>query len=380
MQASDNSLVASGGLHYSGGVTILEKVSLAQYTTLVVGGPARWFVETGDEEEMLAAVRFARAQGVGCFILGGGSNLLVSDEGFNGVVVRVVNDTLAIHALKASGAFLVEADAGVEWDAVVRAAVEKNAAGIECLAGIPGSVGGTPVQNVGAYGQEVASAIYQVHAIDLEAERRIRFSQEECGFGYRRSIFNTTHKGRYAITHVQYHLNLDQRPHLAYRDVQQYFAERGVAHPTLAETAAAVREIRARKGMLLVAGDTDSHSAGSFFKNPVVTVDALARLAAIAGCRVADVPQFPAGWGYAAEDCVVKLSAAWLIELAGFQKGFAMGRAGLSTKHVLAIVNRGGATAAEIVALRDAVIEGVRVRTGVRLEQEPVLLGFAAAG
>ena len=359
------------------GVTILENVSLAQYTTLGVGGAARWFVETGDEEEMLAAVRFARAQGVGCFILGGGSNLLVSDEGFDGVVVRVVNDSLAIHALKDSGAALVEADAGVEWDAVVRAAVEKNAAGIECLAGIPGSVGGTPVQNVGAYGQEVASSIYQVHAIDLAAERRVRFSQEECGFGYRQSIFNTTHKGRYAITHVQYHLNLGQRPHLEYRDVQQYFAERGVARPTLAQTAAAVREIRARKGMLLVAGDADSRSAGSFFKNPVVEVKEVARLAAIAGCRAADVPQFPAGWGYAAEDCMVKLSAAWLMELAGFKKGFAMGRAGLSTKHVLAIVNRGGATAGEIVALRDAVIEGVRARTGIRLEQEPMLLGFA---
>ena len=360
-------------------MTILEDVSLAQYTTLGVGGPARWFVETGDEEEMLATVRFARAEGVPCFVLGGGSNLLVSDEGFNGVVLRVANDTLAIHTLKDSGAVLVEADAGVEWDAVVRAAVEKNAAGIECLAGIPGSVGGTPVQNVGAYGQEVASAIYQVHAIDLEAERRVRFSQEECGFAYRRSIFNTTHKGRYVITHVQYHLNIGQRPHIEYCDVKTTFEQHGVSRPTLAETAAAVREIRARKGMLLAAGDADSRSAGSFFKNPVVAVDELSRLAAIAGCRVADVPQFPAGWGYEPEDCVVKLSAAWLIELAGFDKGFAMGRAGLSTKHVLAIVNRGGATAAEIVALRDAVIEGVRARTAIRLEQEPVLLGFAEA-
>ena len=178
---------------------------------------------------------------------------------------------------------------------------------------------------------------------------------------------------------MEYRLTIGGKPLLEYRDVKNYFAERGVARPTLAQTAAAVREIRARKGMLLVADDADSRSAGSFFKNPVVRVEELARLAAIAGCRVADVPQFPAGWGYAAEDCVVKLSAAWLIELAGFQKGFAMGRAGLSTKHVLAIVNRGGATAGEIVALRDAVIEGVRARTGVRLEQEPVLLGFAAA-
>ena len=374
-----NLLAAIGGLLYSGGVTILENVALAQYTTLGVGGAARWFVETGDEEEILAAVRFARAQGVGCFILGGGSNLLVSDEGFNGVVVRVAGGALQ-WAEAGDGTASLTAGAGAEWDAVVRLAVEKNGAGVECLAGIPGSVGGTPVQNVGAYGQEVSQTIVRVRALDLAAEKAVDLAAAECGFGYRRSLFNTTGRGRYAITRVEYRLAIGGKPLLEYRDVKQYFAERGVARPTLAETAAAVREIRVRKGMLLVADDADSRSAGSFFKNPVVTVDVLARLAATAGCRVADVPQFPAGWGYATEDCVVKLSAAWLIELAGFQKGFAMGRAGLSSKHVLAIVNRGGATAAEIVALRDAVIEGVLARTGVRLEQEPVLLGFAAAG
>ena len=360
-------------------MTIHENVSLAQFTTLGVGGAARWFAETGDEQEMLAAVRFARARCVPCFILGGGSNLLVSDEGFAGVVVRVAGGALE-WAEAGDGMGRITASAGAEWDAVVRLAVEKNGAGVECLAGIPGSVGGTPVQNVGAYGQEVAQTIVRVRALDLVAENAVDLTAAECGFGYRRSIFNSTEKGRYAITRVDYRLAIGGKPLLEYRDVKNFFAERGVARPTLVETAAAVREIRARKGMLLVADDADSRSAGSFFKNPVVTVDALARLAATAGCRVADVPQFPAGWGFAAEDCVVKLSAAWLIELAGFQKGFAMGRAGLSTKHVLAIVNRGGATAAEIVALRDTVIEGVLARTGVRLEQEPVLLGFATAG
>ena len=357
-------------------MTIQENVGLAQYTTLGVGGAARWFVETGDEEEILAAVRLARAQGVGCFLLGGGSNLLVSDEGFDGVVVRLTGEGPRWEDT-GDGSGRITASAGAEWESVVRLAVENNGAGVECLAGIPGSVGGTPVQNVGAYGQEVAQTIVGVRALDLATEKAGELTVAECGFGYRRSIFNSTEKGRYAITRVEYRLAIGGKPLLKYRDVKNYFVERGVAKPTLAETAAAVREIRARKGMLLVADDADSHSAGSFFTNPVVMVDVLARLAAIAGCRVADVPQFPSGWGYAAEDCVVKLSAAWLIELAGFGKGFAMGRAGLSTKHVLAIVNRGGATAAEIVALRDAVIEGVRARTGIRLEQEPVLLGFA---
>jgi len=364
-------------LLYSGGVTILENVALAQYTTLGVGGAARWFVETGDEEEILAAVRFARARGVECFLLGGGSNLLVSDEGFNGVVVRVARGALA-WAETGDGTASITAGAGTEWDAVVRLAVEMNGAGVECLAGIPGSVGGAPVQNVGAYGQEVSHSIVRVRALDLIAETAVDLTAAECGFGYRRSIFNSTERGRYAITRVEYRLAIGGKPLLEYRDVKQYFAERGVARPTLAQTATAVREIRARKGMLLSAGDADSRSAGSFFKNPVVEVKEVARLAAIAGCRSADVPQFPAGWGYEPEDCVVKLSAAWLIELAGFGKGFAMGQAGLSTKHVLAIVNLGGATATEIVALRDTVIEGVRARTAIRLEQEPVLLGFAA--
>ena len=251
-------------------MTIQENVSLAQYTTLGVGGAARWFVETGDEEEILSAVRFARAQGVGCFILGGGSNLLVSDEGFDGVVVRVAGGGAALGGGgRRDGAALQQAR-GPSGTPVVRLAVEKNGAGVECLAGIPGSVGGTPVQNVGAYGQEVAQTIVRVRALDLAAEKGVDLTAAECGFGYRRSIFNTTERGRYAITRVEYRLAIGGKPLLEYRDVKNYFAERGVARPTLVETAAAVREIRARKGMLLVADDADSRSAGSFFKNPVV--------------------------------------------------------------------------------------------------------------
>ena len=366
------------GLHYSRGVMILEQVPLAQYTTLGVGGPARWFVETSREAEMLAAVRFARLRRVPYFILGGGSNLLVSDEGFPGVVIRITGTGSEWSDEGAGGGFArITVDAGAGWDSVVRLAVERNCAGIECLAGIPGSVGGTPVQNVGAYGQEVSRTIVSVRALDLEAEKVVHFSAADCGFTYRRSIFNTTHKGRYAITHVQYELKLDEPPHLAYRDVKQYFVERGIAQPTLAETAAAVRIIRARKGMVLAADDPDSRSAGSFFKNPVVAVATVPSLAAIAGCRVDEVPQYPPGAGFAPEGERVKISAAWLMELAGFRKGSSMGHPGLSSKHVLAIVNRGGSTAAEIVALRDAVIQGVFAHTAVRLEQEPVMLGFA---
>jgi UDP-N-acetylmuramate dehydrogenase len=355
-------------------VDIQENIPLAPYTTLNVGGAARWFVETGDPAEMLEAVRFARAQQVPFFILGGGSNLLVSDQGFSGLVLHVSSTRLPeLHRQNGEGRIV--ADAGVEWDSVVRLAVEHNCAGIECLAGIPGSVGGTPVQNVGAYGQEVSRTISLVHALDLDAMRPVTLSPAECGFAYRRSIFNTTHKGRCAITSVEYSLQLDQPPSLEYRDVKRYFAERAIAHPSLAETADAVRLIRARKGMLLAEDDNDSRSAGSFFKNPIVPAAKVPGLAAIADCHPDEVPQFPAGSDYSPVDAMVKLSAAWLIELAGFRKGFTMGSAGISTKHVLAIINRGGASASEIIALRDAIITGVQAKTAIRLEQEPVMLG-----
>ncbi len=355
---------------------LLENFPLARYTTLGVGGPARWLIETGAEDEILAAVRFAREQGVPYFILGGGSNLLVSDKGFPGVVVRIADGDAAHLSEERDGFATLTANAGADWDSVVSLAVGKNCEGIECLAGIPGSVGGTPVQNVGAYGQEVANSIAGVRALDLTAEKAVDLAPGECGFSYRRSIFNTTHVGRYAITRVTYALRPGAAPHLEYRDVKLYFAERGIPNPTLAETADAIRIIRARKGMLLDPDDADSHSAGSFFKNPIVPASTVSRLATIAGCVAEEVPQFSAGPGYAPKDKQVKLPAAWLIELAGFHKGFRMGRAGLSTKHVLAIVNRGGATAAEIVALRDAIVLAVQVRTGIKLQQEPVLLGF----
>jgi UDP-N-acetylmuramate dehydrogenase len=361
-------------------VTLLEDVPLAPYTTLGVGGPARWFTETAIEAEVLAAVRFARAQRVPYFILGGGSNLLVSDEGFPGVVIRIA---AAVPELLAPSQ--ISAPAGADWDSVVRLAVDHNLAGIECLAGIPGTVGGTPVQNVGAYGQEVSHSIASVRAIDLVAEKLVHLTPAECAFAYRRSIFNTTHRGRYAITRVTYSLKRDAPPHLEYRDLKQFFAELALTHPTLArptlgQTADAVRAIRARKGMVLDPADPDTRSAGSFFKNPTVPLATLPHLAALTNTALDDIPQYPSGPALAPAPSpanpTVKLSAAWLLERAGFHKGFTLSRAGLSTKHVLAIVNRGGATASEIVALRDTILHEVHARFSIHLEQEPVPLGF----
>ncbi len=344
-------------------MNILENVALAEWTTLGVGGPARWFCETGTEGEVVDAVEFARARGLPLFVLGGGSNLLVGDAGFDGLVLRI-----ALRGVRESlegRSVLLTSAAGEPWDDVVRHAVERGYAGMECLAGIPGDVGGTPVQNVGAYGQEVAETIVRVRAFDLETGAFVELDHAACGFGYRKSLFNTTARGRYIVTAVTYRLTVGGAPALKYADLLRHFAGR-VGTPALREVYDAVRAIRAEKGMLAGQGGEDSRSAGSFFKNPVVDEETLGGIAEAAGVGYESVPRWPAGEGR------VKLAAAWLVERAGFQKGFRIGRAGISTRHTLALVNLGGATAAEVMALRDAVVQGVESRFGVRLEQEPV--------
>ena len=336
-----------------------EQVVLASKTTLGVGGPARWYAEVESEEALVEAVRFARNRGLPLFVLGGGSNLLVSDQGFPGLVVHI-----AMRGIAQEGR-LFQVAAGESWDEFVSRAVGLNFGGIECLAGIPGTVGGTPVQNVGAYGQEVSSTIEQVRVLDLKDLQFVELPASACGFAYRRSIFNSTQRGRSIVTRVDYRLEMNAQPCLAYADLQRRFRD-APAPPSLAATAAAVREIRHGKGMLLVEGEPDCRSAGSFFKNPVVPQ---AAFDAIASQRTAPPPSYPAQPGF------VKIPAAWLLEQAGFHKGLAMGRAGISSRHTLALINRGGATATEIAALRDRIIAGVSEKFGIRLEPEPVWLG-----
>jgi UDP-N-acetylmuramate dehydrogenase len=292
-------------------------------------------------------------------VLGGGSNLLVSDEGFPGLVLRV-----ATKGIEQQGNIFRVA-AGEDWDSFVSLAIERSFGGIECLAGIPGSVGGTPVQNVGAYGQEVSTSIASVRVLNLNHLTFGELPAATCGFAYRQSIFNSTHKDRFVVTRVDYKLRTKAFPVLSYPDLKRHFQGRKDT-PSLAEAAAAVREIRHEKGMLLVPGDPDCRSAGSFFKNPVI---AQKRYDDIAAKSSAAVPSYPATRG------LVKIPAAWLVEHAGFPKGFAMGAAGLSSRHALALINRGGATAAEILALRDFIVTTVEKRFGIRLEQEPVWLG-----
>jgi len=343
-----------------------ENQPLAPFTTLGIGGPARWFGEAASEEEIAAASGWAREQGIRLFVLGGGSNLLVSDAGFDGLVLRVGLRGIAVDiAPDDPGRRVYQAAAGEDWDGFVDRAVQDNCAGIECLAGIPGTVGGTPVQNVGAYGQEVASVIERVRTFDLERHDFQEFSSAECGFAYRRSRFNSTDRGRYIVTRVDYRLTLGGAPTLRYADLQRAFPEG--TKPSLAEVAAAVRRIRLSKGMLLVDGDPDCRSAGSFFKNPAVSE---AQVRQIAAALAKEPPRFPAGPGQ------VKLPAAWLIEQAGFTKGYAVGRAGISSRHTLALVNRGQATAGEILALAGQIAAAVQTRFGIALEIEPVQVGF----
>jgi len=343
---------------------IQQNVALAPLTTLGVGGCARFFVEAetvGDVEE---AVGFARGRELPLFVLGGGSNLLVSDRGWDGLVLQV-----GILGIEEQSGTTFDVGAGVDWDELVAHCVARNFGGIECLSGIPGSVGGTPVQNVGAYGQEVSETIVSVLAFDLGENCVRELKAAECGFSYRSSIFNTSQRGRYIILRVTYQLFPDVKPSLRYGDLQKYFAGRdGV--PSLSEVREAVRTIRASKGMLISAGDPDSRSAGSFFKNPVLSTAQHGELVRQAGERRLEVPSYPA----LAQQR--KVSAAWLVENSGFRKGYAKGNAGISTKHALAIVSRSGATAADIVALKDEIQERVELNWGIRLEPEPVFVGF----
>lgn len=350
---------------------VQEQVSLAPYTTFRIGGPARYLCEVASEAELLEAIKFARRHSLKIFVLGGGSNLLVGDEGFDGLVIHIaIADPIESVA---DGQFVhYTATAGTGWNDFVLSVCEQGISGIECLAGIPGSVGGTPVQNVGAYGQEVASTIITVRAFDLEAMAFVTLSHQQCGFAYRHSIFNTTQRGRYIVTTVTFRFDRDAKPNLSYADLQRHFAGWDAARPapTPLDVYHAVRAIRHGKGMLIVEGEADCRSAGSFFKNPIVAPSTLDQIAANLKIAASEIPHWPA------PDGQIKLPAAWLLERAGFTKGFVLGHAGISSRHTLALINRGHATAADMIALRDSIRVEVQARFGIQLEQEPVQLGL----
>jgi UDP-N-acetylmuramate dehydrogenase len=348
-------------------IEIRENVPLAPLTTLGVGGAARFFVKAQSVAEVEQAVAFARSRKLDLFVLGGGSNLVVSDCGFHGLVLQIAIE--GIGESQKPGRVSIDVGAGVNWDAFVASCIARGYGGVECLSGIPGSVGGTPVQNVGAYGQEVSETIVSVLTYDLAEERVRELAKSECGFSYRTSIFNSTQRGRYVILRVTYELNLGAEPKLSYADLRKHFAGRN-GKPTLSEVRDAVLTIRASKGMVLSPGDPDSRSAGSFFKNPVLSAKQYEELANRAAARGLKVPSYPALSQQS------KVSAAWLVENSGFHKRYQKGAVGISTKHALAIVNRGEATAADVIALRDEIQAKVEQIWGIALQPEPVFVGF----
>lgn len=336
-----------------------------------VGGAARFFAAATSVEELREALAWAKQKSLPLFVLGGGSNLVFADSGWPGLVLKV--DLKGIEFQEDGGIVRLLAGAGEEWDTAVSRSVAQGCAGLETLSGIPGSVGGTPVQNVGAYGAEVSTAIASVEALEIASGELCRFANCECGFAYRASRFNREDKNRYIITRVVYALRAGGEPRLEYAELQRYFAEgagRGSA-VSLASVRAAVLAIRRRKSMVYDPDDLDSHSSGSFFKNPVVAPEIAEKVRLWAEARGLRAPIYPAADGAAA-----KLSAAWLIEQSGVSKGFTMGAVAVSSKHALALTNRGGASAAGLMALKEHVQASVRQAFGIELQVEPVLAGF----
>ncbi|HEX6177723.1 MAG TPA: UDP-N-acetylmuramate dehydrogenase [Thermoanaerobaculia bacterium] len=340
-------------------MTPRENVPLAPFTTIGIGGPARFFVRATTVDEIREAIRWGVDRELPIFILGGGSNLLISDDGFPGLVIHV--DLRGVTVESVDEFATVKVGAGEPWDPFVGMTVNNGWAGVECLSGIPGSTGATPIQNVGAYGQDVSETIIRVEALDRTTDRVISFTNWDCRFGYRASLFKNHEPNRYVVLNVTFRLKVGGEASIRYPELQKYLDERGVSIRDLRSVREAVIAIRRRKGMVIDANDPDTRSDGSFFMNPIVPAASLENFGG---------PQFPAGQG------MVKLSAAWLIENAGFHKGFVHGNVGLSSKHSLALINRGGGTAREVRELVAMIQAKVREQFGIEIHPEPNFIGF----
>jgi len=330
-----------------------------------LGGPARFFVHARYDAEVREAWAWARERQVPLRVLGGGSNVVVDDAGVDGVVVQI--DTRGIEWRETAEAVEVTAAAGEGWDDLVRCAVAREWAGLECLSGIPGRVGATPIQNVGAYGQEVSDTITAVHALDRASGDTLSLPPSACGFGYRDSRFKSGEPDRWIVLGVSYRLRPGGAPTVKYADLEKHLAARGLVRPTLGQVRDSVIEIRRAKSMVLDPADPNRRSCGSFFMNPIVTPAHADKVAARAGA--AAMPR------WTQPDGSVKLSAAWLIERAGLTRGASAGAVGLSTRHTLAIVCHDGARAADVVGFARRIRDTVAERFDVRLAPEPILWG-----
>lgn len=347
-----------------------EQVTLAPYTTLRLGGPARRFFEVGDTDELIAEVTAADRNGEPLLVLGGGSNLVISDAGFDGSVVHVA--TRGQDAVPdGDGRVRIRVRAGEEWEPFVARCVADGLSGVECLSGIPGRVGSTPIQNVGAYGQEVAQTITEVRALDRTTGRVVTLGHADCGFTYRDSVFKGS--DRYVVLDVTFALETSgMSAPIGYAELARTLDVAPGDRVPIEEARTAVLALRRGKGMVIDPDDPDTRSAGSFFTNPILTADGFTELEKRVADRLGPGVEFPR---YPAPDGQVKTSAAWLIERAGFTKGHARGPVRISTKHTLALTNPGGARTADLLALAREVRDGVRDRFGVELVNEPVMVG-----
>lgn len=352
-------------------IVLREQVLLAPFTSFGVGGPARFFAIVKNQDELEQAVCFADERNLPIFILVGGSNVVISDSGFPGLVIRM--EMKGIEATYEGGAVFVCVGAGESWDALVARSVAEGWGGLECLSGIPGSVGAAPVQNIGAYGASVGPFVERVEVFDRKEKKIKILSNADCVFSYRDSIFKHSEGSSYIITNVTFRLaraTLAEIP--SYHDLKEFFGKKTDA--PLVDIRNAIIEIRSRKGMVLLAGHETYKSAGSFFKNPVVLSEVFARVkAALASCP--DGACAPP-WHWVQQDGTVKIAAACLVEAAGFHKGYREGLAGISPKHALSIINLGGAQASDIVALAEKIQKKIYERFGVILEREAQYIGF----
>lgn len=346
-----------------------KNVPLAGKTTLSIGGCASVLASPLTEEETVDTYRALKAAGTPVFTLGGGSNVLVADAGWDGAVVQ--SNDYGMNIRKEGDERIVVASAGIEWDELVAFCIDEELAGIECLSGIPGRVGAAPIQNIGAYGQELSEAVDFVRVYDRTVDEVITLTAEECEFGYRTSKFKTTWRNERVVLALGLRLRKGGDATVRYPELRRGLGIENGVSPSLKTVRDMVLRIRRRKSMVYDREDTNHRSAGSFFTNPIVPPAVAAEAAARAEANgiEATMPQWESGEN-------VKLSAAWLIEHTGFERGFTFGKVGLSTKHCLALINRGGATAGGLIALASLIRKQVRTRFGVELVPEPTFVGF----
>ncbi|MDD2335778.1 MAG: UDP-N-acetylmuramate dehydrogenase [Geobacteraceae bacterium] len=348
-------------------IDVRENVSLAALTTFDVGGPARYFVEISTETEAVSALSFAREKGLDHLVLGGGSNVLISDEGFPGLVI--LNRIKGITVVEEGGKILATVGGGEDWQDFTDLCVASAWQGVECLAGIPGTVGASPIQNVGAYGQEVSQVIVRVRCLETATGKAVTFDNEECAFRYRESIFNAREVGKYIVLSVTFNLIKGGAPDVKYRELERRLS--GIRSSTLVEVRDAVIAIRAEKGVLVRTGYESFKSAGSFFKNPVVTGAQFKNITAIVAGNGSST------WAWPLPNGDVKISAAYLIQCSGFDRGYCKGTVGISPYHTLILINGDGASAREIVDFAGEVQQRVMDRFGVLLHPEPRFVGFS---